>query len=59
MVHPKPKDETREALFGYFIGRNHAFDALPKVVRNFEAFKKGESLAGPGRAVPDVDGAAA
>src|SRR5687767_2878771 len=32
MVHPKPKDETREALFGYFIGRNHAFDALPKVV---------------------------
>jgi len=49
MVHPKPKDETREALFGYFIGRNHAFDALPKVVRNFEAFKKGESLA-----VPDV-----
>jgi len=49
MVHPKPKDETRQALFGYFIGRNHAFDALPKVVRNFEAFKKGESLA-----VPDV-----
>ena len=54
MVHPKPKDEAHEALFGYFIapgadGRNYAFDALPEVVRNYEAFKKGESLE-----VPDV-----
>lgn len=43
MVHPKPKDEVREALFGYFIGRDYAFEALPEVVRNFEAYKKGES----------------
>ncbi len=49
MVHPKPKDEAREALFGYFIGRDYAFEALPEVVRNYEAFKKGESLE-----VPDV-----
>ena len=49
MVHPKPKDEAREALFGYFIGREYAFEALPEVVRNFEAYKKGES-----REVPDV-----
>ena len=49
MVHPKPKDAAREALFGYFIGRDFAFDALPEVARNFEAFKKGES-----RDVPDV-----
>lgn len=49
MVHPKPKDEAREALFGYFIGREYAFDALPEAARNFEAFKKGES-----RDVPDV-----
>src|SRR5436190_3399176 len=49
MVHPKPKDEAREALFGYFIGREYAFEALPEVARNFEAFKKGES-----REVPDV-----
>lgn len=49
MVHPKPKDETREALFGYFIGRDYAFAALPEVVRNFEAFKKGDSVE-----VPDV-----
>ncbi len=49
MVHPKPKNEAHEALFGYFIGRDYAFDALPEVARNFEAFKKGES-----RDVPDV-----
>lgn len=49
MVHPKPKDEAREALFGYFIGRDYAFDRLPEVARNFEAFKKGET-----REVPDV-----
>ncbi len=49
MVHPKPKDASREALFGYFIGRDFAFDALPDVARDFEAYKKGES-----REVPDV-----
>src|SRR5690349_10409205 len=49
MVHPKPKDEVREALFGYFIGRDYAFDKLPELVRKFEAFKYGESLE-----VPDV-----
>ncbi|HKR11483.1 MAG TPA: hypothetical protein VJT15_05460 [Pyrinomonadaceae bacterium] len=49
MVHPKPKDESREALFGYVIGRDYAFGALPEVVRNFEAFKNRESTE-----VPDV-----
>jgi 60 kDa SS-A/Ro ribonucleoprotein len=49
MVHPKPKDESREALFGYFIGRDHAFEALPEVARKFEAYKKGDS-----RELPDV-----
>jgi len=49
MVHPKPKDATREALFGYFIGRAYATDKLPEVVRNFESFKHGESLE-----IPDV-----
>jgi 60 kDa SS-A/Ro ribonucleoprotein len=49
MVHPKPKDEASEALFGYFIGREYAADALPEIVRNFEAYKKRELLD-----VPDV-----
>ncbi|HYW73214.1 MAG TPA: hypothetical protein VE961_19455 [Pyrinomonadaceae bacterium] len=57
MVHPKPKDAAREALFGYFIGRKFAFDALPEVARQFEAFKQelGEQHAGGVRTeVPDV-----
>jgi len=49
MVHPKPKDAAREALFGYFIGRDYAFDAAPDIVREFELFKKDRS-----REVPDV-----
>jgi 60 kDa SS-A/Ro ribonucleoprotein len=41
MVHPKPKDPNREALFGYFIGREHNDAALPAVAQEFEAFKRG------------------
>lgn len=52
MVHPKPNDAAREALFGYFIGREHAAEALPEVVRAFEAFKQGE--VGNRGEVPDV-----
>lgn len=57
MVHPKPNDASREALFGYFIGRDYAVDALPGVVREFEAFKKAlaDKHAGGVRTnVPDV-----
>ncbi|MBV9959016.1 MAG: RNA-binding protein [Acidobacteria bacterium] len=49
MVHPKPLGASREALYGYFIGRPHDFAALPETVRGFEAFKAGETLE-----VPDV-----
>src|SRR5258705_9754809 len=52
MVHPKPKDAERDALFGYFIGREYAAAALPEVVRTFEAFKKGEAV--DRGEVPDV-----
>jgi 60 kDa SS-A/Ro ribonucleoprotein len=52
MVHPKPKDAAREALFGYFIGRDYAADALPEIVRSFEAFKRGTN--GEAREIPDV-----
>jgi 60 kDa SS-A/Ro ribonucleoprotein len=52
MVHPRPKDPNREALFGYFIGRDHNVEALPDLVRKFEAFKNGSvNLRGE---VPDV-----
>lgn len=39
MVHPKPRSESREALFGYLIGRTYNAEALPELVREFEAYK--------------------
>src|SRR5688500_16807275 len=49
MVHPKPADAEREALFGYFIGREIDSDKLPEIVKRFERFKAGDSAE-----VPDV-----
>ncbi|HVG19840.1 MAG TPA: RNA-binding protein [Blastocatellia bacterium] len=42
MVHPTPRSKSREALYGYFIGREHEVEALPEIVRDFEKFKGGE-----------------
>jgi 60 kDa SS-A/Ro ribonucleoprotein len=47
MVHPKPKDAEREALFGYFIGRDIVADKLPEIVKQFERFKAGDSAEVP------------
>jgi 60 kDa SS-A/Ro ribonucleoprotein len=43
MVHPKPKTASREALYGYLLGRPHNAQLLPEVVHQFEAFKKDRS----------------
>ncbi|TGV17658.1 TROVE domain-containing protein, partial [Mesorhizobium sp. M4B.F.Ca.ET.143.01.1.1] len=50
MVHPKPASASREALYGYLIGKPHDVAALPDVVKAFEAFKRDPSLPVP--AVP-------
>jgi 60 kDa SS-A/Ro ribonucleoprotein len=50
MVHPKPKDAEKEALYGYFIGREINADKLPEIVKSFEKFKNGDALEVP--AVP-------
>lgn len=50
MVHPKPLDAEKEALYGYFIGREIDADKLPEIVKSFERFKAGDSLEVP--AVP-------
>lgn len=47
MVHPKPADAEREALFGYFIGREINADKLPEIVKQFERFKAGDSADVP------------
>ena len=49
MVHPKPGSREREALYRYLMGRKVAGEALPALVRQFEAFKTGDRLV-----VPDV-----
>jgi 60 kDa SS-A/Ro ribonucleoprotein len=49
MVHPRPRTKTREALYGYLLGRDFDAAALPEVVRRFEAFKAGDRAE-----VPDV-----
>ncbi len=49
MVHPKPATTSRQALYGWLIGRPHDAAALPEVVRAFEAFKRD-----PSAPVPDV-----
>lgn len=40
LVHPKPISPAHDALFGYLIGRNYDYSALPQAVRDFEVFKK-------------------
>lgn len=47
MVHPKPSDAEREALFGYFIGRDIDADKLPEIVKKFEQFKEGDTSEVP------------
>jgi len=49
LVHPKPVNATREALYGYLLGRKHNAEALPEIVKQFEAFKGGQRAV-----VPDV-----
>jgi 60 kDa SS-A/Ro ribonucleoprotein len=49
MVHPKPRDPEREALYGYLVGREFDAARLPALVREFEAFKGGQRAN-----VPDV-----
>ncbi|MEO6327102.1 MAG: TROVE domain-containing protein [Thermoanaerobaculia bacterium] len=49
MVHPKPKDEARKALYGYLIGKEVVNGDLPQVVQAFEAYKAKQTGE-----VPDV-----
>ena len=52
MVHPKPANPTRAALFGYLIGREYDKAMLPPVVQSYEKLKRNTN---PGTVpVPDV-----
>ncbi len=49
MVHPKPANPGREALYGYLLDRKHNAEALPELVKQFEAFKARQTAE-----IPDV-----
>lgn len=49
MVHPKPRTDSREALYGYLLGKAHDATLLPDIAHEFERFKAGEAVP-----VPDV-----
>lgn len=50
MVHPKPATKSREALYGWLIGKAVAVEDLPPMVQAFEQYKAEPS----GSEVPDV-----
>lgn len=51
LVHPQPTTESRKALYGYLLGREHDATKLPELVQHYEAFKRGDRSKG----VPAVD----
>ncbi|MGH7132019.1 MAG: vWA domain-containing protein [Phycisphaerales bacterium] len=38
MVHPRPSNATRAALYGYLVGKKHDASALPELVKKYEDF---------------------
>jgi 60 kDa SS-A/Ro ribonucleoprotein len=49
MVHPRPQTASRAALYGYIVAQPHNAADLPEIVKQYEAFKAGES-----KSLPDV-----
>lgn len=49
MVHPKPADAWREAMFAWLLGKPHAAESLPARIQALEAYKRDQD-----NAVPDV-----
>ena len=54
MVHPRPATASRRALYGYLLGRDHASEDLPEIVRAYEATKADPAAAAEAGAIPDV-----
>jgi len=50
LVHPRPANKTREALYAYLLGRKHTKRNLPKIVKQYEAFKTSDTV----QEVPNV-----
>lgn len=50
LAHPKAKDERRNALYAYVMGKPVDAALLPDFIRDYEAFLSGKSKAAPLRA---------
>ncbi|MDT8924691.1 TROVE domain-containing protein [Pseudomonas taiwanensis] len=50
LAHPKAKDERRNALYAYVMGKPVVAALLPDFIRDYEAFLSGKSKAAPLRA---------
>ena len=53
LVHPKPLNKIRAALYAYLIAREHDAESLPELVKSYEAFKKNPKQF-RGDQMPDV-----
>ncbi|MBB5350441.1 60 kDa SS-A/Ro ribonucleoprotein [Haloferula luteola] len=40
MVHPRPSTQSREAFYGWLIGRSYDVELLPENIRHFEDWKR-------------------
>ncbi len=49
MVHPKPADETRDAFYGWLLGKPYALERLPATLQAFALYKFDRS-----QELPDV-----
>jgi 60 kDa SS-A/Ro ribonucleoprotein len=49
LVHPKPADASREAFYGWLLGKPHLFERLPQALQALKLFELDRS-----REVPDV-----
>lgn len=54
MVHPKPSNETRKALYAYLLGRESDKSQLPEPVLAYESFKARLLEGEIGAVAPDV-----
>ncbi|HWM67583.1 MAG TPA: hypothetical protein VNO35_13435 [Steroidobacteraceae bacterium] len=52
MVHPKPKDTTREAFYGWLLGKPFETDRLPSALQSFIRYPSDRSVV----VCPDVSG---
>lgn len=50
MVHPKPANAERDAIYAYLIGREYSDAQLPELVKQYEDFKRGDLAE-----LPNVD----